>query len=101
MKIFKYVFVAAALGLTVTSCADMDLEPKGLLYDNVLMSSDNGIQKYLALVYQDLPVEDFNYAGKVQGTSQKDGRRTSAPWQRQPCQQGDKRFLCLHAQDAR
>ena len=61
MKIFKYVFVAAALGLTVTSCADMDLEPKGLLYDNVLMSSDNGIQKYLALVYQDLPVEDFNY----------------------------------------
>ena len=33
MKIFKYVFVAAALGLTVTSCADMDLEPKGLLYD--------------------------------------------------------------------
>ena len=37
------------------------LEPKGLLYDNVLMSSDNGIQKYLALVYQDLPVEDFNY----------------------------------------
>ena len=45
MKIFKYVFVAAALGLTVTSCADMDLEPKGLLYDNVLMSSDNGIQK--------------------------------------------------------
>ena len=46
MKIFKYVFVAAALGLTVTSCADMDLEPKGLLYDNVLMSSDNGIQKY-------------------------------------------------------
>ena len=25
MKMFKYVFVAAALGLTVTSCADMDL----------------------------------------------------------------------------
>jgi len=61
MKIFKYVFVAGALGLTAASCADMDLEPKGLLYDNVLMGSDNGIQKYLALIYQDLPVEDFNY----------------------------------------
>lgn len=61
MKIFKYAFVAAALGLTAVSCQDMDLEPKGLLYDNVLFSSDNGIKKYLALAYQDLPVEDFNY----------------------------------------
>ena len=39
MKTFKYIFVAAALGLVATSCAEMDLEPKGLLYDNVLMGS--------------------------------------------------------------
>lgn len=61
MKTFKYIFVAA-LGLMVTSCYDLDLEPKGLIYENVLMKSENGLQKYWAMVYQDLPIEDFNYA---------------------------------------
>lgn len=61
MKTLKYIFVATALGLTVTSCYDLDLEPKGLIYENVLFQSDNGIKKYLALMYQDLPIEDFNY----------------------------------------
>ncbi len=61
MKTLKYIFAAAALGFTVTSCYDLDLEPKGLIYENVLFQSDNGIKKYLALVYQDLPIEDFNY----------------------------------------
>lgn len=60
MKTLKYMF-AVALGLTVTSCYDLDLEPKGLIYENVLFQSDNGIKKYLALMYQDLPIEDFNY----------------------------------------
>lgn len=61
MKTLKYIFAAAALGLTVTSCYDLDLKPKGLIYENVLFQSDNGIKKYLALMYQDLPIEDFNY----------------------------------------
>ena len=56
MKTLKYMF-AVALGLTVTSCYDLDLEPKGLIYENVLFQSDNGIKKYLALMYQDLPIE--------------------------------------------
>ena len=62
MKTFKYLFIAAALGLTATSCYDLDLEPKGLIYENVLLKSETGIQKYWALVYQDLPIEDFNFA---------------------------------------
>ena len=45
MKTLKYIFVAAALGLTATSCYDLDLEPKGLIYENVLFQSDNGIKK--------------------------------------------------------
>ena len=61
MKTLKYIFVAAALGLTATSCYDLDLEPKGLVYENVLFQSDNGIKKYLASAYHDLPIEDFNY----------------------------------------
>ena len=39
MKTLKYIFVAAALGLTATSCYDLDLEPKGLVYENVLLQA--------------------------------------------------------------
>ena len=40
MKKIKYIFVAAALGLTMSSCYDLDLEPKGLIYDCLLYTSD-------------------------------------------------------------
>lgn len=61
MKTFKYLIAAAALSLTVISCEDLDLDPKGFISENVLLKSDNGVKKYFALVYQDLPIEDFNY----------------------------------------
>lgn len=61
MKKIKYLFIVTALGFMATSCYDLDLEPKGLVYENVLMKSESGVMKYLTLVYQDLPVEDFNY----------------------------------------
>lgn len=62
MKTYKYLFAAAAFGLTLNSCYDLELEPKGIVGENVLLNSDNGIKKYLAIVYQDLPIEDFNYS---------------------------------------
>ena len=61
MKRIKYLTMAVVLGLLAHSCYDMDPEPKGLIYQNGLFTSDNGIKKYFALVYQDLPIEDFNY----------------------------------------
>ena len=61
MKTIKYMAAAFALGLMALACQTLDLDPKGLIYENVLLSSDNGVKKYLALVYQDLPIEDFNY----------------------------------------
>lgn len=61
MKHTKYIFAAAVFALAAVSCSKLELEPKGQLYENVLLSSDNGVRKYLALVYQDLPIEDFNY----------------------------------------
>ena len=61
MKTFKYITAAIALGFVAIACQTLDLEPKGLIYENVLLSSDNGVKKYLALAYQDLPIEDFNY----------------------------------------
>ncbi len=59
--IYKYLCVTAAFGLMTTSCVDMDLEPKGILSENTLLKSEEGIKKYLALMYQDAPIEDFNY----------------------------------------
>lgn len=98
MKILKYTFVAAALGMTFASCSDMDLEPKGLLYDNVLMGSDNGIQKYLALAYQDMPVEDFNYGqnGDMKGyaTVNQSGWHKGNQWQ---AQKSSPASACLEA----
>lgn len=63
MSNFKYIWVAAALGLgaSLTSCNDMDLDPKGILAENTLLKSDEGIKYYLSVIYQDLPIEDFNY----------------------------------------
>jgi len=63
MRKFNYIWVAAALGmgLSFTSCNDMDLDPKGILSENTLLKSEEGIKYYLALIYQDLPIEDFNY----------------------------------------
>ena len=61
MKNIIYLGVAAALGLGAVSCNDMDLEPKGILSENTLLASEEGIKRYLALQYQDAPIEDFNY----------------------------------------
>ncbi|NDV60344.1 RagB/SusD family nutrient uptake outer membrane protein [Bacteroides sp. 519] len=87
MKTIKYLFVAAALSLTVTSCYDMDLEPKGLIYENGLFISDNGIKKYFALIYQDMPIEDFNYKqngdNKGFATVNQGGWHTGNKWEAQ------------------
>lgn len=81
---FKYIWAAAALGLAFVSCNDMDLEPKGILSENTLLKSDEGIKKYLALIYQDLPIEDFNYGqnGDLKGyaVSGSDGWHPGNVW---------------------
>ncbi|MBQ8520578.1 MAG: RagB/SusD family nutrient uptake outer membrane protein [Bacteroides sp.] len=87
MKTFKYIFAAAVLGFSASSCNDLELEPKGELYENVLLSSDNGVKKYLALAYQDLPIEDFNYGqnGDMRGyaTVNAGGWHQGNQWQAQ------------------
>ena len=42
---FKYIWAATALGLAFASCSEMDLEPKGILSENTLLKSDEGIKK--------------------------------------------------------
>lgn len=87
MKTFKYLFLIAALGLTVISCYDLDLEPKGLTAENILLKSENGVKKYFATIYQDMPIEDFNYKqnGDAKGyaTTNQEGWHTGNKWQAQ------------------
>ena len=87
MKTVKYICMAAALGLTVSSCYDLDLEPKGQIYENVLFQSEQGVQKYFALLYQDLPIEDFNYGQngdqRGYGSNNNNGWHQGNQWQAQ------------------
>lgn len=87
MKAFKYIFIAVALGCSVSSCYDLDLEPKGLIYENVLFQSESGVKKYFSLLYQDLPIEDFNYKqnGDAKGyaTVNQGGWHTGNKWEAQ------------------
>ena len=61
MKLYKYLLGAALVSFALTSCYDLELQPKGILDESILTANDNGIKKYLAGVYNDLPIEDFNF----------------------------------------
>ena len=63
MRTFGNIFSLATLLLSFWSCADLDLQTKGVFDENVLLNSDYGVQKYFTSLYNDLPIEDFNYAG--------------------------------------
>jgi len=67
MKIANKILVAAlALG-ALLSCNKLDLEPKGVLDEGSLLNSEFGIQKYLAGIYNDSPIEDFLYKASNEG----------------------------------
>jgi hypothetical protein len=61
MKTIKYLLFSAVFGLLTVSCYNMDILPKNTTTDEVLLTSDAGIQKYFAIAYHDLPIEDFNF----------------------------------------
>ncbi|MCM1139942.1 MAG: RagB/SusD family nutrient uptake outer membrane protein [Muribaculum sp.] len=87
MKTIKYLCVIVVLGVLASACSDMDLDPKGILSENTLLKSDEGVKRYLALIYQDAPIEDFNYGqnGDQIGyaVNSNKGWHTSDTWQAQ------------------
>ncbi|MDR1723769.1 MAG: RagB/SusD family nutrient uptake outer membrane protein [Tannerella sp.] len=62
MKKIKYLLLTVCLGLSFESCETLDLEAKGILDDNALLSSESGLIYYIAGLYSYLPIEDFNYS---------------------------------------
>ena len=58
---FKLILFAAFFGFAVSSCYDLELQPKGILGESELFGSAYGVQKYFVQFYMHLPIEDFIY----------------------------------------
>ncbi len=66
MKIYKLIFTAA-LVLLFFGCEDvLDLKPTDKLSAEALFSEPEGVKLYMANLYYQLPVEDFNYIHRTQ-----------------------------------
>ena len=61
MKI-KHLVLITIWGFFVTSCYDLTLEPKGIMGENELFGSETGVKIYFTGLYNNLPIEDFNYS---------------------------------------
>ncbi|GHT69069.1 hypothetical protein AGMMS50239_35250 [Bacteroidia bacterium] len=61
-KIIYYIFVLFLTGGVFSSCVDLDIPPVNVIQDKDLLTSDAGIQIYLAHMYTQMPFEDFKYS---------------------------------------
>ena len=58
----KKIIFSSIIGLgLLTSCAELDISPKGMMTEDALLSNDAGMEIYLAEIYSHLPFEDFKY----------------------------------------
>ena len=57
----KLIIFAVIFGLIVSSCQDLELEPKGILGEPELFGTEFGVKKYFTGLYHKLPIEDFIY----------------------------------------
>ncbi|MDR2496536.1 MAG: RagB/SusD family nutrient uptake outer membrane protein [Tannerellaceae bacterium] len=58
---FKHILFIALLGCIFGSCNELELEPKGILGEAELFGNEFGVKKYFTGIYNNLPIEDFNY----------------------------------------
>lgn len=68
MKEFKYISIILITALTVfgSGCSDvLDLEPKDKISGQRLFEDPAGVKQYMANLYYQLPIEDFNYSPYV------------------------------------
>lgn len=80
MKKFKYIIVGLTVALGTASCADfLEIEPKDRVTGNALLSSDGGINAYMAGQYYNLPIEDFrfDFTGGGYNVGRCDGGKTN------------------------
>lgn len=59
-SLLKYLLIGLFTS-TFHSCTDMDVDPKHIQTDDVIFSSENGVNAFLYNLYKSLPIEEFNY----------------------------------------
>ncbi len=59
MKLWKNIFLCAAVGCTLVACTDLDIPPKNIMSGSDIYN-EGGITAYMAGLYNHLPMEDFN-----------------------------------------
>lgn len=57
-KIYQLILIVF---LFATSCADLDIPPKNIIGDEDMLTSESGMNIYLARMYSNMPFEDFKY----------------------------------------
>ncbi len=80
MKNFKYSILGLAAIFGAVSCADfLEVEPKDRVTGDALLSSDGGINAYMASHYYNLPIEDFrfDFTGGGYNVGRCDGGKTN------------------------
>ena len=61
-KTNKYSILAVVATMLCCSCSDfLDIEPKDRITGDALLSTDGGINSYMATHYYNLPIEDFRF----------------------------------------
>ncbi|MDB5015075.1 MAG: RagB/SusD protein, partial [Daejeonella sp.] len=61
-KINKLIIaLSIGLGVSISSCQKLDIAPVNVLTDDIIFSSESGINSYLADIYRQAPMEDFTY----------------------------------------
>lgn len=84
----------------MVSCADLDIPPKNIVGDEDLLTTESGMEVYLAKMYSNMPFEDFKYMAEwgvefnswlgslgIEGTGEalnRDGISTSFRGERSP-----------------
>ena len=61
----KKIFILSLLSMMLfTACQDLDIPPKNLITDENLLTNESGVEIYLAMMYSNMPFEDFKYMGE-------------------------------------
>lgn len=60
MKKINYIIILLTAGI-LASCHKLDTPPLGVISEQQVFTNANAVQAYLANIYTNLPIEDFNY----------------------------------------
>lgn len=57
----KKIILFIAVLMAGTSCNTLDVPPYNIIQDDQIFNAESGVEAYMASIYSDLPIEDFNF----------------------------------------